>query len=436
MIEETKRKKEQMLSLWLHDRLKSEEKNSKFNLKKLNHEWMNILRTSKSKELTKEVQLLLPQFEHLYSTKNRILQQLNQELDEAEEQQVVASRSHMEILEQLLAMQENRCAKLEKAYQEEVKALKKEYNEEIEILKDVHEKEAADMEEVIFAMEVKFKDRETRAKIEFDSLRDEVKNKSLEEKHLLRSGLEVGIEELWMEFTEAVKKNEEDTRDKRSDMEALKTRDEKACDMIEMQNRRIQRLLNKVTELKSNLNFVVTDGETRNRRIEVERRAIIIALQSLKKDLRWAQKSNSTKLTKLVVESTAAATTLDAQGKEGERLLKLSEQCRKLETEEEKVVPFFSTSLSKEEEDDVAAAICGATGEPLAKVMHDYDDLEPFWKRFNKVKFESLALEKERSDLMSENQVLKSMMKQFLDGISVNEEVLSKLNPLMIVNSL
>jgi hypothetical protein len=38
--------------------------------------------------------------------------------------------------------------------------------------------------------------------------------------------------------------------------------------------------------------------------------------------------------------------------------------------------------------------------------MHDYDDLEPFWKRFNKVKFESLALEKERSDLMSENQVI------------------------------
>ena len=42
--------------------------------------------------------------------------------------------------------------------------------------------------------------------------------------------------------------------------------------------------------------------------------------------------------------------------------------CRKLETEAEKVLPFYVSSLLPEEEDDVAAAMQEAPSEPLAEV--------------------------------------------------------------------
>ena len=42
--------------------------------------------------------------------------------------------------------------------------------------------------------------------------------------------------------------------------------------------------------------------------------------------------------------------------------------CRKLETEAEKVLPFYMSSLLPEEEDDVAAAMQEAPSEPLAEV--------------------------------------------------------------------
>lgn len=42
--------------------------------------------------------------------------------------------------------------------------------------------------------------------------------------------------------------------------------------------------------------------------------------------------------------------------------------CRKLETEAEKVLPFYASSLSPEEDDDVAAAMQEAPSEPLAEV--------------------------------------------------------------------
>ena len=51
-----------------------------------------------------------------------------------------------------------------------------------------------------------------------------------------------------------------------------------------------------------------------------------------------------------------------------EFILKLAEMCRKLETEAEKVLPFYVSSLLPEEEDDVAAAMQEAPSEPLAEV--------------------------------------------------------------------
>ena len=38
--------------------------------------------------------------------------------------------------------------------------------------------------------------------------------------------------------------------------------------------------------------------------------------------------------------------------------------------------------------------------EPLALVMHDYTALQNFWKRYNKVLLDELALEKEKEILM------------------------------------
>ena len=42
--------------------------------------------------------------------------------------------------------------------------------------------------------------------------------------------------------------------------------------------------------------------------------------------------------------------------------------CRKQETEEEKVLPFYASSLTKEEQEDVDAAVLEQPSEPIANV--------------------------------------------------------------------
>ncbi|KAH9587799.1 Dynein regulatory complex subunit 2, variant 2 [Schistosoma haematobium] len=57
-----------------------------------------------------------------------------------------------------------------------------------------------------------------------------------------------------------------------------------------------------------------------------------------------------------------------------------------------------------------------------------------FWKRFNKVQLDRLAIIKEYNMLEQENIQLKLLLKQYLDGISVNSEVISGDNSLIVIN--
>ncbi|KAL8575855.1 hypothetical protein ACOMHN_014860 [Nucella lapillus] len=71
----------------------------------------------------------------------------------------------------------------------------------------------------------------------------------------------------------------------------------------------------------------------------------------------------------------------------------------------------------------------------LESVMHEYTALDNFWKRYNKVLLERLALEKEKQTLQEQNCRLRKLLKDYLDGVSVNDEVLNRRNTLLVVNN-
>jgi len=60
--------------------------------------------------------------------------------------------------------------------------------------------------------------------------------------------------------------------------------------------------------------------------------------------------------------------------------------------------------------------------------------LDKFNKKYNKAYLETLALQSERAELEEENATLKDLLKQYLEGISVSENVLAKDNTLFVVN--
>ena len=135
----------------------------------------------------------------------------------------------------------------------------------------------------------------------------------------------------------------------------------------------------------------------------------------------------------LTNNSKACMDKLTEYQKLGQKILKTAELCRKLETEKEKVLPFYqSDEVQMEEIPDIY--IEKIEGMKKAK-YNEFQLLDNFYKRYNKVLLDKLAIEKQKATLEKENMFFKSLLKQYLDGVSVNDDVLNSSNPLLVVNS-
>ncbi|KAK3591488.1 hypothetical protein CHS0354_031595 [Potamilus streckersoni] len=433
--DEMKKKKEDMLTQFLKDKLAKEERATRFNLNKLNHQWRNIMREAKSRELKKDIEILSQTFERVVDRKDAVIKSLAKDLQEAEEQYAMALRSHVQNIDNLIDLHQQRLTTLQTEYHEELEIIKEEFDTERTMMIEQHNQEMNDIADILFAMDQNYQEKENEAKSEFQSMRDEIKNKNLEEKHALKVALETKVDKLWQLFKQALVNYNETTGERKNAFESLKVKDDKSAKEIEMQMRKLNRISDQIAQLKSKMAANAKECEERNKLLKEEREKMLAHFQELKAQMNKMRDAERDKLTKMTLESNAALKELTRLKDKGEQILKVAEMCRKLETEDEKVLPFYASSLTKEEQDDVAEAVLEQTSEPLVQIMHEYSAMENFWKRYNKVMLDKLAMEKEKQTLFQENQQLRTLLKQYLDGISVNDEILSQVNPLFIVNN-
>lgn len=433
--EEMRKKKEDVLAQFLKDKLSKEEKATRYNLNKLNHQWRNIMREAKAKELKKDIEILSQTFERVIDRKDAVIKSLSKDIAEAEEQYAMALRSHLQNVDYLMELQKQRLEALTREYSIELEIVTEEFDLERAMLIEQHNVEMNDIADILFAMDQNFQERENEAKSDFQSMRDEIKNKNLEEKHALRVQLETKVDDLWQQFRQALQNYNETTEEKKTVFETLKIKDEKSAKEIELQMRKLQRIGDQIAQLKSKMSANAKECEERNKVLKEEREKMQRHFHELKAEMNCVRDKERDKLTKLTLESNAAIKEIKRQQEKGELILRLAEMCRKMETEEEKVLPFYASSLTKEELEDVEAAVLEPPSQPLAEAMHEYSSLECFWKRYNKVLLDKLALDKEKQTMSQENHQLRTLLKQYLDGISVNDEILSQVNPLFVVNN-
>nr|AAK60542.1 NYD-SP28 [Homo sapiens] len=432
--EEMAKKKERLLSQFLKDKLAKEEHNSALNLNKINTQWRTVLREVKTRELHKDIEILSQTFERVVDCKDNVIKSLAKDLSEAEEQYAHALRSHLHNVDQLLALQRHRLSLLEESYNMELEALTKEFETERKTIIDQHEKEIHYLQDIFMAMEQNYIDSEYESKLEFQSMWNDLKDMNLEEKHFLRLHLENRVEDLWRKFQDVLKNYTDATEDRKTAFETLQVKDEKSSKEIEVQMKKIQKLQDAITISKGKIMIHSRESEDENRYIRNDKELVLVQLRKLKAQRTQARAASQKNLVRLTLESNATLKALRKIVDKGEKILKLAEICRKFETEEEKVLPFYSSVLTPKEQEGIQKNNLEELTEELTKVMVDYIGMENFWKRYNKVKLEQLSLQHRRAQLLDINGKLREMLKQYLDGISVSDEVLSQLNPLFIVN--
>ncbi|XP_072703408.1 dynein regulatory complex subunit 2 isoform X2 [Ciconia boyciana] len=428
--EEAAKTKGEMLTRFLKDKLAKEERSSSLNLRKLGTQWRAVLRETKDKELRQDIEILSQTFARVMDCKDS---SLATDLEEAEEQHAQALRSHLHNVDRLLQLQRGRLTCLEEGYSTQLEALKTEFEAERRTILEQHERESCYLRDVALAAEENYAKNDHEATLNFQSARDDIKSKSLQEKQYSRMQLGGKAEVLWEQFQRAMQSYTEATEHQKIAFEALKQKDEKSSREIEMQAKKLQKLQDLVTATKGRIAAHLRESEEQNRCAREEKERVLGQLQELKSGMNQARAKAHGSLARLTVQSGAALKALARVVEKAQRVLRLAEMCRRLETEEEKVLPFYPSSLAEEEQRDARQVLEETPAEPLARAMQDYVGLERFWQRFNKAKLEEQALERERAALSQRNRRLRELLRQYLAGISVSQEVLDEPNPLLAI---
>merc|ERR1719499_311270 len=137
-----------------------ETKNTKYNMSKLQESWLKIMRSAKTRQLKKQVEIISLNHERDVDRKDAILQMLDRDLDEAEEQHQVAVRSHLLNVDRLLEIQQSRLLALQDEFKRDVATLTEEFRIEREQIQEKHALEKRELALIVEQVEKEEKMRE------------------------------------------------------------------------------------------------------------------------------------------------------------------------------------------------------------------------------------------------------------------------------------
>lgn len=443
----------------LLDMKEKEEKISRLNLSKIQSQWRSVMRALKVENLRKQVEIRSQQHERDLDRKDAAIQMLTHDLDEAEEQFQASLRSHLCHVDRLIALQDKRMTALERDFQRDLEYLSQGYALEKQNLINQHSIEKQELNRLMRAVEVQEREREAEARQEHEQLREEIRNKNSEEFNVLRIMLDSTIEELEQHFEAAHLTYLQNTDQRTQDFKYLKTKDQDLSRDIELKIRKIERIQFTIAAWRTKIAQDGKESSERNRGLEKERKTVAAHFQKLKTKMNTMRDRNRKQLAELSGKAHTTIATLDEQLKLMERILSLGELVRKCETDSERIAPFVGINSEeyKAEADATSNSIRCAVSDsdsvpggedrndsrfyeyqalvthPDGKAVTEWNYLDNFWKRFNKVVLDELVLKRAKERLEIENKEIEICLKHITDGTLVNSDVMNKVNSLLII---
>ncbi|KAL9915942.1 dynein regulatory complex subunit 2-like [Glossina fuscipes fuscipes] len=101
--EEARRRKIQLIALYMKNKLKREEAFCRLNMAKINQEWRCILRKLKCQELRNEILNMRKYCDNLLQHKENVIKRLLNDLELAHGQHDTAVQSHLEMLQKFIS---------------------------------------------------------------------------------------------------------------------------------------------------------------------------------------------------------------------------------------------------------------------------------------------------------------------------------------------
>lgn len=451
------RKMAQQARAMLKTQLNKEMTMSKVNAKKVKNGWLKIMRLAAVDSLRRDVEVISQNHERDVDRRDALLQMLDRDIDEAEEQFQMALREHLRNMDKLISLQDTRLATLESKFEDDLAILHNEFKTERERITARHGDDRKQLLNLLEAVAQQEAYKAAEAKQEFEQTREEVRNKHIEEINVLSATLDQHIDELERHFESAHLNYLQNTDKRTEEFKKLTKGDSKAARSIELKIRQIERLQASLSTWKNKMVQNYHEFGERNKALEAEKAAMAQHVSQLKARMSRVRNGASKRLVNLSKDVRAAKEQLQERLDLATRLLQLAEKARSLETDKEKVQPYYASSMPETQDPDEVKKTPAEEAaeeskwmrnmlandgysEVTSKAIMEVGDpalmrqLDNFYKKYNQVLLSKLATERERDRLREENEQMQSILKQFLEGISITENTVRGANPLLVVN--
>lgn len=477
------------------ERMAQEELYTQINRAKVESAWLKIMRLAKVDQLRRDVEVMAQSHERETDRKDAILQMLDRDLDEAEEQFQTAVRDNLQAVDRLIEIQDERLGELERAFERELATLEDEFARERAQLEEAHRREVHAIRTLIQVMEEQQEDERAQARQIHETKREELRGASAERIEELARSADERITALEQELADAHLAYLQMTDANTEKLKEMTAKDQRTKKDLKDRMTAIQRLQAHLLAARAKMAASARDFQERNESMTREKEAMAAHVAALKRRMSSVRATARARLQAMSLAARDSKARLADATALAERILRLAEQCRSLETDEEKISPFFSagaataaeasgvgaraphlrdlgdTALVASEpgvadgaaaggggggggvgggaaaggggsggggggdgmmEDSAAAELSAAMRE--AVLGGEVEAMEHFWKRFNRVLLERLALEEEQRRLREQNAQMEEVLAQMLEGAAVTAHAVDAANPLLVVN--
>ena len=441
------------------------------------------MRLAKTESLKKDIEIISQNHERDVDRKDAILQMIDRDLEEAEEQYQMSLRSNLVNIDEFIKLHDTRLYALERGFQTELATMQNDYKKENESVVHKFGREKKELLAIIEAVENEEEEAENEARHKFEQLREEIRNRNGEDINLLRISLDAQIEELEQQFETAHLSYLQQTAQRTHDFKELTQNDQRLDDEIYKRRKEVGGLQATIQQWKAKIRTLLRDTEERNRLMLDEKLSIQKHYQQLKQRIQVYRGSQNQLLLQLTQSANSCKQALKGKLDLARKILNLAELSRNLETTYEQILPFapaevegledatiHGTKPSHEHEGDegkydesegadvseedaimegkslnsMKTSLAKTFEMPAAhqtsmwsendKPVAHSDRLSNFYRKYNHVLMDTIAIEKERTRLSDENTQLQDLIQQYISGTKLDETVLDEANPLFVVN--
>lgn len=227
---------------------------------------------------------------------------------------------------------------------------------------------------------------------------------------------ELEMEKLWKQFQAVLNgylKYQEQYRNEYID---LRKRDTDETRIIKNHYLEVARTTELISDLRSHHDSLKEEHEFGIRELGKYKKDMHCRYETLKNEFEKNLHKDRDNFKHLILSSNHVMKHLKNVFKMGENLLQLSAVGRKLETEEEKILPFGPKKIMFQYSEEEIRSVPDIFEKDKNLLLYNFEN---FWIRYNTARLDCASLEEERISLRDENILLKRRLKEYLTNVNV-----------------